>query len=319
MSPRPVYLVLRRDFLLLDLSAVVEPWRLANEAAGTPLFTFHYLGASDLIASSVGLPVGPVSPFPEELPQDALVVLVGTRSATLAQNRALERGVVTWLRDTVRPTHQVVCVCSGALLAADAGLLDGRECTTHHDFCARLAAQHRSAKVRENRLFVHDGNIFTSAGVTAGIDLALYVLGLVAGERLAMAVARELVVYARRSGDDPQLSPLLAHRNHVHPRVHQIQDAVVKEPQRNWTSGALAAVGQLSVRQVTRVFRQHAGVTPGDYVTGIRLARACELLERSTESVEQLAEASGFGSTRQFRRAFQDRYEMSPSEWRARR
>lgn len=316
---RPVYFVLRKDFLLLDLSAVVEPLRLANEAAGVKLFTFHYIGTSQVIDSSVTLPVGPIEPLPQALPDDALVVLVGTRSATMTQNRALQRPLVQWLKHTVKPTHWVVCVCSGALLAADAGLLDDRECTTHHDLCERLAAQHPSLRVKDNRLFVRDGNVFTSAGVTAGIDLTLYVLGLLEGERLAMTIARELVVYVRRSGDDPQLSPLLAYRNHVQPRIHQIQDAVVKEPQRDWSVEQLALVGHLSTRQLNRVFREATGVTPVAYVTGVRLARACELLERSQQSVDTLAETCGFGSTRQFRRAFWARYEMAPSQWRKRR
>jgi transcriptional regulator GlxA family with amidase domain len=315
-SPRPIYLVLRRDFLLLDLAAVVEPLRLANELAREPLFEFHFVATSREVASSVALGVGPVEPLPPSLPADAIVVLVGARSATRKQNQPLQPPVVRWLKEIVQPSHWVLCICSGALLAAEAGLLDGRDCTTHHDLCTTLARERPRARVRENRIFVRDGNVFSSAGVTAGVDLTLFVLELLEGESLALAVARQLVIYLRRSGEDPQLSPLLVHRNHLHPQVHRVQDAIVRDPKRRWALGEMARMVHMSPRQLTRVFRSSAGTTPAAYLTLVRVARARELLSTSGTSIERAAEESGFGSARQFRRVFEAHFGMPPSHWR---
>jgi transcriptional regulator GlxA family with amidase domain len=313
-----VYFVLRRDFLLLDLSAVVEPLRLANEEARRPLFAFHYVADDTRVRSSVSLAVGPVKRLPPSLPPDALVVLCGTRSATAEENRPLQPPVVAWLRRVVRSEHLVLCVCSGALLAAEAGLLDGRDCTTHHELCRTLAREHPAARVHENRVFVRDGNVFTSAGVTAGLDLTLFVLELLQGEALALAVARQLVVYFRRAGEDPQLSPLLAHRNHLHPLVHAVQDAVLRDWRRDWPLDALARLVHVSPRQLTRLFQECAGTSPAAYVALVRAGRARELLDTSALSVERVAEEAGFGSVRQLRRVFERQFGASPRRWRSR-
>jgi transcriptional regulator GlxA family with amidase domain len=310
---RPVYLLLRPGHLLLDLAAAVEPLRIASEQAGRALFSLRYLALQPQVPSSVGICTGPAEPLPRALPADAIVVLVGTRSATQHLHRHLDRQLARWLRGVLRPGHLLLCICSGALLAGQAGLLDGRACTTHHDLCERLARQSPRARVLENRIFVRDGDVFTSAGVTAGIDLMLFVLGQLHGEALALQVARQLVVYLRRSGDDPQLSPLLAHRNHLHAQVHKVQDAVVLDCRRGWSLPQLARTAGLSPRQLTRRFHEAAGTTPLAYVQLVRAARARELLETSALPVERVAEEVGFGSARQFRRVFEARYGLAPS------
>jgi transcriptional regulator GlxA family with amidase domain len=315
-APRPVVFVLRSDFLLIELAAVAEPLRLANEHGATPRFALRYVAASPAVVSSLGIAVSPVEPLPAALPDDAIVVLVGTRAATLERNRRAEASLVRWLAAAVRPSHLVLCVCTGALLAAQAGLLDGRACTTHHDYCARLAAAHPRARVHDNRIFVRDGNVFSSAGVTAGIDLTLFVIGLLCGEPLALAIARDLVLYLRRAGDDPQLSPLLAHRNHLHPRIHGVQDAIVKQPNARWSLRRMAKLVHMSPRQLTRVFPACTGTTPAAYVKLIRIGRARELLDTSALAIERVAEHAGFGSVRQFRRAFAAHYGEPPSRWR---
>jgi transcriptional regulator GlxA family with amidase domain len=316
---RPVFFVLREDFLLLDLSAVVEPLRMANELGAAQPFSFHYVAHSKRVGSSCALGVGPVGALPRALPADAIVVLPGTRSATLERNAPLQPPVVAWLRRVLGPSHLLLCICSGALLAGEAGLLDGRECTTHHELCARLAGLAPKARVRENRIFVRDGNVFTSAGVTAGLDLTLAVLGLLEGDALALKVARGLVVYFRRAGEDPQLSPLLAHRNHLHPLVHRVQDAVVREPGRAWALAELARLVHVSERQLRRLFRECAGTTPAAWVALARVARARELLESTALPIERVAEDAGFGSARQFRRAFRAQLGRSPARWRGAR
>jgi transcriptional regulator GlxA family with amidase domain len=315
---RPVFFVLCEDFLLFDLAAAAEPFRLANAHLSTPRFRLTFIAAQSMTTSSVGLFLGAADALPASLPDDALVVLLGFRASTRRGRSSQHAALSQWLATVIRPSHWVLCICTGAFLAAQAGLLDGRACTTHHDFCAQLAREYPRAQVRENRIFVRDGNLFTSAGITAGVDLTLFVLSLLVGEAVSLKVARELVVYMRRTGDDPQLSPLLAHRNHLHPVVHRVQDAVAQQPTRDWTLESLARVAHLSPRQLTRLFPNCTGITPVGYVTHIRLAKARELLADSELDLERIAENAGFGSLRQFRRLFRRAFGTSPSHWRQR-
>ena len=219
-----------------------------------------------------------------------------------------------WLRTVVRPGHKLVLICSGALLAGRAGLLNGYACTTHHASCAELAAVAPDARVLENRLFVEDGERYSSAGVTAGVDLMLHIVTQLTDLALAVAIARYMVVYLRRSGSDPQLSPWLEGRNHIHPSVHRVQDAITADPTRGWTLRALARIAGASSRHLTRLFQEYAGMSITDYKNGLRVALARELITQTSLDMEQVAERAGFGSTRQLRRAWARLYETAPSE-----
>jgi transcriptional regulator GlxA family with amidase domain len=212
----------------------------------------------------------------------------------------------------------LMCVCAGSLIAARAGLLHGRECTTHHDFLARLARLEPGAIVHANRIFVEDRGIYTSAGVTSGIDLSLHLIGQQVGHRIAAAVARDLVVYMRRCGSDPQLSPWLMHRNHIHPGVHRVQDAIAQDPAGDWSSPRLAKLACMSARHLARLFAEHAGCSPLDYVQRLRVALARELVTNSDLALEHVAERSGFSSAHQLRRVWRRWEPLSPAEHRIR-
>jgi transcriptional regulator GlxA family with amidase domain len=170
----------------------------------------------------------------------------------------------------------------------------------------------------DNRIFVEDGSIFTSAGVTAGLDLALYVIGQQLGPRVAADVARDLVVYLRRSGTDPALSPWVAHRNHLHPAVHRVQDAVVRDPTAAWTASQLSSVACTSARNLARLFAEHAQCSPLDYVQLIRCAFAKELITQSELDLERVAAKSGFRSAQHLRRVWARWESQPPSAFRLR-
>lgn len=248
----PVYVVLPPRTLLLDVAGPIEVLRKANLEQEAIQFEVTYIGPCPRVTSSVGLTLSEIAPLPAHLPDEAIVVLAGDATivlgpddAALAQADDGER-IVAWLGETIRPGHRLVSICSGALLAGRAGLLDGHDCTTHHACCAELAALAPRARVLENRLFVESGERFTSAGITAGIDLMLHLVTRLIGPACALAVARYLVVYLRRGGADPQLSPWLEGRNHLHPAVHRLQNAIAAEPARAWTSQELAAIAHVS-------------------------------------------------------------------------
>lgn len=324
-----VYFVLLPQTLLLDVAGPAEALRMANRYQPDVRFDVRFVGPFPDASTSIGLELTRLDPLPRELPEGAMVVVAGTvdlpepvagdPGSALAVKalgvrvRQGEAEVVDWLRRLTRPEHRLVFICSGALLAARAGLLDRRSCTTHHSDCATLQRLAPSAKVLEDRIFVVDGHVCTSAGVTAGLDLMLHVVGETVGPVCAVAVARNMVVYQRRSGADPQLSPWLEGRNHLHPAVHRVQDAITAHPAHPWTLEELASLANTSPRHLSRLFARHAGVNPLEYIHHLRIAFARELLANSQLDLERVAERAGFGSSRHFRRVWHKYHAQPPS------
>jgi len=322
----PVYVVLPQQTMLLDVAGPLEVVRAAQREQTTVRFEVRYVGPAAEVSTSIGLTIARIEPLPQRLPDGAMVMVSGmveygmTSGAEAAARRRSGAGdaeIVAWLRETVRPGHKVVAICSGALLAARAGLLDGRACTTHHACCEELAKLAPDARVLENRLYVEDGDRYTSAGVTSGIDLMLHIASQLTGDACAAAVARYLVVYLRRGGSDPQLSPWLEGRNHLHPAVHRVQDAIAADPAKGWTLRGLARIAGASSRHLTRLFQEYAGMSVTDYKNSLRVALAKELLSQTSLDMERVAERAGFGSTRQLRRAWGRLYDTAPRQARS--
>jgi len=312
----PVYVVISENTLLLDLAGVIEPFRLANwwcvQEGWSPRFSLQFVGLHPSEPSSLGLSLGDIQPLPQRLPENTWVVVPGVADVSTTFPRLAQSPLVEWLASVGAGAARRLTVCSGALLAARAGWLDGRSCTTHHNLLDKLRELAPSAKVLENRIYVSDGPLATSAGISAGIDLALWAIGDVLGPAGALGVARELVVYARRAGGDPQISAWLQQRNHLHPAIHRVQDAIARAPAEAWTLSSMASVAHLGERQLTRLFKQHAGGTPLDYLHGIRLATADTLLADPRCSVESAALAVGYSSARQLRRVWRKQRNRSP-------
>jgi transcriptional regulator GlxA family with amidase domain len=311
-STQPVYFVLLPGTLLVDLAGPADAVRLANRYQRAVRFTSTFVGPAPAVSTSVGVTLSDLSPLPASLPTNAMVVVCGTVTDMSAPKA--RQLVATWLRGVARPSHRLVFICAGALVAAEAGLLDGRICTTHHEDCDELRHLAPKARVLDNRLYVSDGNVYTSAGVTAGLDLMLALIADIAGPKCSVGIARHMVVYARRTGADPQLSPWLEGRNHIHPGLHRVQDAIAADPARAWTAATLAAVAHTSARHLTRLFQSHTAMSPLDYVHLLRVALARELLTNSTLDLERVAERSGFASSRQLRRVWNKYNTLPPSQ-----
>lgn len=306
-----VYLVLTPNVLMLDYAGPAEALRMAGEMGAA--LTLTACGPQAEISTSLGTGLTGIAPLPQVLPPNSLVLVVGNSNEAADYATEAAQHVVRWLRSAPQPDTRLASICSGALLLAQAGCLDGRHCTTHHTLVAELQALAPSARVAVDRIFVDDGRVLTSAGITTGIDLALYLVEQVAGAALAAQVARRLVMYQRRGTHDPQLSPWLAHRNHLHPAVHRAQDAVAHDPARSWSLEALADVACVSPRHLSRLFALHTGVSVVAYQQQLRIARAHELLQREPGlTQEALAQACGFASARDFRRVWR-RYQSGAS------
>lgn len=323
-----VFVVVPPRLLLLDLAGPLEVLRWANQVQSAVRFEVRYVGPSASLQTSIGLALARIEPLPASLPPAALVVLPGdveqvmrcsddSPSGSRAADAADEDVIVAWLRATIAPTHKLISICSGALIAARAGLLDDHACTTHHSCCAELARLAPRARVLENRLYVEDGECYSSAGITTGIDLMLHIVSRMTDQACALAVARYLVVYLRRNGTDPQLSPWLEGRNHLHPAVHRVQDAIAADATRAWTLNRLARLAGVSTRHLSRLFNEHVGFGIAEYRNRLRVQLAQELLSQTRLSMERVAERAGFGSARQMRRAWRRLHPRPPREARA--
>lgn len=296
-----VWFVVLPGVLSLDLTGPAETLALAGEA-----FHLHFIGPASQVATSIGLSFGGIEPLPESFPPGSLLVLPGVCDSSRFFVTPQAEAVRRWLTRLQPQIHSqqlnLMCVCSGSLLAAKAGLMNGVQCTTHHDVLARLRAAAPTAQVKDNRIFVEDRGIWTSAGITSGIDLSLHLINRHCGPKAALDVAREMVVWFRRSGDDPQLSPWLRYRNHIHPAVHRAQDLLSAAPESAWRVQEIADKVHVSSRHLSRLFQQYLGISVRDYLEQLRLAVAEQRLLQGSR-MEQAAVAAGFSSPRQLHRA----------------
>ncbi len=313
---RDVYFLLLPQLVLLDLAGPAEAFRMANKKVADS-YQLHFVAPARSIQAAVGLQLAALDPLPAKLAEDAIVVVNGVSGEPVNFDEPATQRVVEWLSSGVIGKAMLLCVCAGSVIVGKSGLLTGRECTTHHSHIEELRRIAPDAHVHDNRIFVEDGSVLSSAGVTAGLDLALYVIGSQLGPRAAAEVARDLVVYLRRSGTDPALSPWVQHRNHVHPAVHRVQDAVSRKPSAMWTSRELSAVACTSPRNLARLFAEHAHCSPLDYVQLIRFAFAKELVTQSKLDLERIAARAGFRSAQQLRRVWARWEPRTPSAFRA--
>ena len=319
-----VLFVIVRHSLLLDIAGPSEAFRLANlhrDARGLPpRFRLGFTGPASTLPTSVGLTLGDLVPLPDELGTPTWIVVVGQPTAQMTEVTPEIEVTARWLNDRLRDAlldantpHRLVTICSGTLLAARAGVLGTRRCTTHHELLPMLRALAPRAEVIDNRVFVVDGPLASSAGITAGIDVALHLIAEECGEALAASVAEDMVVYLRRSPRDTESSPFHMHRRHLHPTVHRVQDAIVAEPERDWDMPSLAQVGHAAERHLLRLFVDHAGISPLHYLRLIRLERARQSLEHGA-TVTRAAAVAGFASDLQLRRAWSRQWGGSPRD-----
>ncbi|WP_422087761.1 GlxA family transcriptional regulator [Variovorax sp.] len=327
MDPQPrqhrpirVVFVLLPGSLVLDWAGPAEALRIANQrlrALGQPeRFAIEFASPRPTAMGSVGVALSGLAPLPAQWDGPGWVVLVGLPGDTIAVDTPEAQDLLHWLRGQrfERGGLELVTICAGAVLAAHAGALAGRRATTHHHHLGELRTVEPRCDVVANRVFVIDPPVYSSAGVTTGIDLVLHRIGELCGEALAAQVAQTMVVALRRGPQDPELSPFLAYRNHLHAALHRVQDAVSEQPQADWSVPRMAEVAHTSARHLTRLFMEHAGVAPLAYLRRLRLA-AAQLALASGASVTRAAEQSGFGSDTQLRRAWhQFGLPGSPSE-----
>jgi transcriptional regulator GlxA family with amidase domain len=240
-------------------------------------------------------------------------------SGGIGSGRALEdRALLQWLRRQSVRVRRLAGVCTGAFLLAEAGLLAGRRATTHWAYCDRLAAAHPDVAVEADRIYVRDGSIYTSAGVTAGMDLALALVEEDHGREVALEVARQLVLFLRRPGGQAQFSTQLSVQLAYREPLRQLQTYIVEHPDADLTVPSLARRVSMSPRNFARAFAKETGVTPARFVESARVEAARRLLEDTSAGLKEVARATGLGTAESLRRAFLRALGVPPHAYRER-
>lgn len=283
---------------LLDLAGPAQVFSTAADHGYG--YELAFVADGEEIPTAQGLRLRASTSWPELGPAD-LVVVAGWRSPALAPAVPVAPSSLSRLSAHHARGGMVASVCSGAQALAEAGLLDGRRCTTHHALQDEFAARYPKASVVRDILYVVDGGVATSAGIASGIDLALHLIAARHGPAAAARVARAMVVYARRNGDDQQASAMLRHRRHLSDLAHRAQDHIETRFTDPLPLADLAAACAVSERTLTRRFSEATGMTPLRYQQLLRLERAEYLIGHGT-TVEAAARAVGFGDARMLRR-----------------
>jgi transcriptional regulator GlxA family with amidase domain len=245
---------------------------------------------------------------------DTLLVAGGPGSHNALEDRAL----LAWLRRMAPRVRRLGAICTGSFILAEAGLLDGRRATTHWALSANFARRYPRVTVDDDLIFVREGKIYTSAGVTAGMDLALALVEEDHGREVALQIARYLVLYLRRSGGQSQFSTLLVAQEKDCEPLRKLQTWIAENPSADLSIAALARRAAMSPRHFARVFVREVGMTPGQFVEKVRIEAARRRLEESAQGVKGVAQDCGFGSADTMRRAFLRTLRVAPVTYRDR-
>lgn len=313
----PIYFLLQPKTLLLDVIGPAEVFQYANRLLSNKgkklAFELHFIGPETELQSSLPLAIN-IQPLPEKIANDAWLLVPGQMGSSIDLDNVPMLKSCQWLNQ--HKFTKVISVCSGALVLAKAGLLKNKQCTTHHAHIEELSTLLDERQVLENRLFVEDGNVFTSAGITSGIDLALYLVQKYYSPSLATEIAKNMVLFTRRGHQDPSYSPWLEGRNHLHSKVHKVQDAIQADPAKDWSLSELANIAHCSARHLVRLFKATTHLTTKQYIYTLRLALAIQLLQGNQMSIDAIANLCGFQDVRQFRRLWSRHYPKPPSYYR---
>jgi transcriptional regulator GlxA family with amidase domain len=300
--PRVVFVV-PPQVHLLDFAGPVQTFYEAA-ANGQP-YQLSYCSYQDELRCAGGLSLGTLVSFEQVQAEPGDFIFVPGLEMEYVRTAAFSRdgaAFFPWLQAQHARGARICSVCTGAFVLAEAGLLTDRKCTTHWRRLAELQQRYPQVLAQGDTLFVHDGGVYTSAGVTAGIDLALYLLEEAHGPRFATSVSRGLVVYARRGAGHSQQSIYLDYRNHLHSAVHHVQDWLSDNLAAGATLDELAELVNMSPRTLTRTFRKATGISILDYTNALRRELVLTLRRNPALTQEAIAAQCGFRNVRQLQR-----------------
>jgi transcriptional regulator GlxA family with amidase domain len=303
------------DVHSLEISGVMDAFHEANRHYGHTLYELCVVAETqDPIRCASGLRIVPDHTI-DDAPA-ALDTLVVTGSYGVPKTPGA--AVLAWIGDQAGAARRHGAVCTGTFLIGDAGLIEGRRVTTHWAYVDDLAARFPAAQIEADAIFIRDGALFTSAGVTAAIDLALALIEEDHGRDLALTIARHMVIYLKRPGGQSQFSAHLVAQSNRRTPIEDLMRWAAEHPDANLSINELAARAAMSPRNFTRIFRQETSVTPAEFVERLRIDAARRLLEDTSLPLATVARASGLGTAASARRAFLRRLGITMRQYRAR-
>lgn len=320
-KPRRVMMVAFEDVQLLDVAGPYATLAAANDLEpARPVYELTLLAQrAGPLKTSAGLSVEAGKAYAALMPSDLeglhTLITVGGEGTARAYD---DENLIAFVARAARHAERIASVCTGSFLLAKAGLLDGRRATTHWAACARLQELHPKVVVEENAIFVRDGNVWTSAGVTAGMDLALALIAEDLGREAALKVARRLVMFMMRPGGQSQFSVVLDTQRSGEGRLAGVIAWMREHPANDLSVPRLALRAKMSERTFARAFRAETGETPARFVDRLRVETARIALSQGEIAVERAAAEAGFGSAERMRRAFHRHLGVSPTDFQAR-
>jgi transcriptional regulator GlxA family with amidase domain len=299
---------------MLDITGPMEVFSIATRLGHAPYELAVVARDEAPLPASSGLRLVPNGGLRNVREADTLLIPGGQGTRQALEDEVLIR----WIQRTAKRSRRVTSVCTGAFLLAEAGLLDGRRATTHWSACNALRRRYPKVTVEDDPIFVRDGSVWTSAGVTAGMDLALALVEEDAGREAALEVARRLVLFVRRPGGQAQFSAQLAADTAERQPLRELQGWIADHLTDDLGVEALAERAHMSPRNFARAFKQEVGMTPAAYVERARVERAQQALQSSRAPIALVARRTGFGTAGTMRRAFKRRIGATPVDYRDR-
>ncbi|WP_263262315.1 GlxA family transcriptional regulator [Pseudomonas sp. RIT-PI-S] len=311
---KDIAILLYPDILMLDMAGPVEVFSIANRylepSQHYRISTISTAGPS--VRASNGITLHADLLLSEASPSwDFLLVPGGPGAYNDRHDDALP-----WLQAAAKQSRRFGSICTGAFVLGEAGLLDHRHVTTHWHYISRLRQRFPSAQIETDKIFIKDDNLFTSGGVTAGIDMALSVVSEDHGRQIALDVAKVLLVVMQRQGGQAQFSPLVAAMAKEDSAIGRVQNYVLDHLEEPFSVDRLAGLAAMSPRHFARLFSRETSTTPMEFVQRARVDRARELLENSDLPLKTVAFRSGFGSARHMRLSFSERLGLTPDQYR---
>lgn len=311
---KTVAIILFPDFLLLDMAGPMEVFSIANRYLATDKhYTLTTVGTEPgAMQASNGVSVQP-DLWVETAEKQYDVVLVPGGPGSYNDDHPK---LWSWLQHVAQSSGLYGSICTGAFILGKAGLLDGRRVTTHWHYTERLIKGFPLAQVTTDQIYIRDERLVTSGGVTAGIDLALSIVELDHGRKVALDVAKVLLVVMKRQGGQAQFSPLIATVATHETAITKVQNYLLEHLEEEFSIERMACMATMSPRHFARVFSREVNMTPMEFIQNARLDRARNLLETSALPLKTVAHRSGFGSVRYMRSLFSDRLGLTPSQYR---
>lgn len=307
-----VYFYIPKQVIILDLTGVLQVFEEAKILG----FNYHlkFVSNQSSISSSSGLELSSLTDFRKTNPTKNDIIFISGSSTHQIDLYYEEDSFYDWLRRANSNQTTICSVCTGAFLLAKSGLLNNKECTTHWSLLNKLEKDFPLVKAQYNTLFTKSGNIYTSAGVATGIDLAMFLVEERHGKQIATEVAKGLVVYIRRRATDEQESVYIQNRSHQDEKIHTLQDWIIHNLDKASTIEELADIVHASPRTLTRIFKKQTGVTIAEYRTKLRIEKAKSLLANSEYKIEHIANLCGYKTSKQLRVVLEKHLEALPTE-----